>query len=87
MSVSKIENIGIITINNSLGKNTLITEFDKALNSLIATEGLIIDLRNTVSGGNSYVARGIMGRIWNWNYRFIIKWRFVVLGHGNKFKR
>lgn len=26
------------------------------------TRGLIIDLRNTVDGGNSYVARGIMGR-------------------------
>ena len=62
LSFSNVDNIGIITINNSLGKNALITEFDKALGSLIDTEGLIIDLRNTVSGGNSYVARGIMGR-------------------------
>jgi len=29
------------------------------------TKGLIIDLRNTVDGGNSYVARGIMGRFIN----------------------
>ncbi len=56
------DNIGIITINNSLGNNALITEFDKALNSLENTKGLIIDLRNTVSGGNSYVARGIMSK-------------------------
>lgn len=54
--------IGIITINNSLGNNSLINEFDKALDSLMHTKGLIIDLRNTVDGGNSYVARGIMGR-------------------------
>lgn len=55
-------NIGIITINNSLGNNDLISEFDKALDSLVSTKGLIIDLRNTVDGGNSYVARGIMSR-------------------------
>ena len=62
LSFKNVDNIGIITINNSLGKNALITEFDKVLNSLLDTKGLIIDLRNTVSGGNSYVARGIMGR-------------------------
>ena len=56
------ENIGIIRLNNSLGNNSLINEFDKALEKLMNTKGLIIDLRNTVGGGNSYVARGIMGR-------------------------
>lgn len=60
---STVENdIGIITINNSLGNNGLINEFDKALDKLKNTQGLIVDLRNTVDGGNSYVARGIMGR-------------------------
>lgn len=60
---SKTENgIGIIKINNSLGNNNLIAEFDKSLNELMNTKGLIIDLRNTVDGGNSYVARGIIGR-------------------------
>lgn len=63
---AKTENrIGIIRINNSLGDNNLINEFDKTLNSLIDTKGLIIDLRNTVDGGNSYVARGIMSRFIN----------------------
>jgi C-terminal processing protease CtpA/Prc len=57
--------IGIIRINNSLGNNNLISEFDKTLNSLMETKGLIIDLRNTVDGGNSYVARGIMSRFIN----------------------
>ena len=58
----KENNIGIIRINNSLGNNNLINEFDKTLKKLKDTKGLIIDLRNTVDGGNSYVARGIMGR-------------------------
>ena len=63
---SKTENdIGIIRINNSLGNNKLINEFDKTLNDLSRTKGLIIDLRNTVDGGNSYVARGIMSRFIN----------------------
>ncbi len=63
---STIENdIGIITINNSLGNSSLINEFDKTLDKLINTKGLIIDLRNTVDGGDSYIARGIMGRFIN----------------------
>lgn len=62
LSLRKENNIGIIRINNSLGNNQLISEFDKALDALKGTKGLIIDLRNTVDGGNTYVARGIMGR-------------------------
>ncbi|NME72975.1 S41 family peptidase [Flammeovirga aprica] len=60
-----VNDIGIITLNNSLGNNSLINAFDKALDKLMNTKGLIIDLRNTVDGGNSYVARGIMGRFIN----------------------
>lgn len=56
------KDIGIIRINNSLGKDELVNEFDKALNTLRSTKGLILDLRNTVDGGDSYEARGIMGR-------------------------
>jgi hypothetical protein len=60
---STIENnVGIIRLNNSLGINNLIKEFDLSLEKLMHTRGLILDLRNTVGGGNSYVARGIMGR-------------------------
>lgn len=63
---SKIQNeFGIIRINNSLGNDGLINEFDKSLNKLMDTKGLIIDLRNTVDGGDSYIARGIMGRFIN----------------------
>jgi hypothetical protein len=62
LSAHESAGYGVIRINNSLGNNHLIAEFDKALDSLMDTKGLILDLRNTVDGGNSYVARGIMGR-------------------------
>jgi len=57
-----IDKIGIIRINNSLGNDNLVNEFDKTLNQLSNTKGLIIDLRNTIFGGDSYEARGIMSR-------------------------
>ncbi|MCZ4408382.1 S41 family peptidase [Cryomorphaceae bacterium 1068] len=56
------EDIGIIRINNSLGRDEVINAFDAALDSLWDTKGLIIDLRNTLSGGDTYEARGIMSR-------------------------
>lgn len=62
LSKSIDNGIGVIRINNSLGNNQLISEFDKALDSLIDTKGLILDLRNTNNGGNTYVAKAIMGR-------------------------
>ncbi|BDD06711.1 S41 family peptidase [Aureibacter tunicatorum] len=61
-SRQKIDNYGIIRINDKLYDNKLINEFDAHLEELWETDGLIIDLRNTISGGNSYVARGIMSR-------------------------
>lgn len=57
-----INEIGIIRINNSLGNDDLVNEFDKTLSKLSNTKGLIIDLRNTIFGGDSYEARGIMSR-------------------------
>ncbi|MBL0883056.1 MAG: hypothetical protein IBJ16_06895 [Chitinophagaceae bacterium] len=62
LSVDTKNHIGIIRINNSLGNNSLIEAFDRSLDSLLQTKAIILDLRNTVDGGNSYVARGIMGR-------------------------
>jgi carboxyl-terminal processing protease len=55
-------NIGYIKINNSLFNNALIPAFDAAVDSLQNTDKLIIDLTETPSGGNSAVARAIMGR-------------------------
>ena len=62
LSTETKNSIGIIRINNSLGNNQLIEVFDETLNSLSETKGLIIDLRNTNNGGNTYVAKGIMSR-------------------------
>ncbi|MBL4605546.1 MAG: hypothetical protein JKY02_07785 [Flavobacteriaceae bacterium] len=58
----RIGDIGVIRINDALGNNDLIVAFDRALNTLFTTKGLIIDLRNTASGGGTYIARGIMSR-------------------------
>ncbi len=51
-----------IKINNSLGNNNLIAEFDQTLDSFFQYKNLIIDLTETPGGGNSTVARAIMGR-------------------------
>jgi carboxyl-terminal processing protease len=55
-------NVGYIKINNSLYDNDLIPAFDAAVDSLGKTSRLIIDLTETPSGGNSAVARAIIGR-------------------------
>jgi len=65
LSIVIEDNIAIIRINNALGDNSLISEFDKAIDSAMDTKALILDLRNTVAGGNSYVAKGIMSRFIN----------------------
>ena len=54
--------IGLIRLNDSLGNDATVAAFDAALDALRGTRGLIVDLRNTASGGNSSVARGILGR-------------------------
>lgn len=53
---------GYIRINNSLGETKLVGQFDAALDKLKNTRGLILDLRDTPSGGNTIVACGILGR-------------------------
>ena len=54
--------LGYIRINNSLGNDALISAFDGALDSLWNRKGLVIDLRETPSGGNTTVARAMMSR-------------------------
>ncbi len=53
-------NIGIIRINNSLAEKKLVKEFKKVLEEMQSTQALIIDLRNTIDGGNTSVAEPIM---------------------------
>lgn len=46
---------------DSLGDDQLIKEFDKLVPEMRKAKGIVIDLRSTGSGGNSSVARGMMG--------------------------
>jgi carboxyl-terminal processing protease len=57
--------IGYIRFNDSLGNDATVEAFDRALGELRETRALIVDLRNTPSGGNSSVARGVLGRFVN----------------------
>jgi carboxyl-terminal processing protease len=54
--------IACIRIENSLGDAALVTAFDQALEQIRDVRGLILDLRNTPSGGNTDVAEPILGR-------------------------
>jgi C-terminal processing protease CtpA/Prc len=56
------DDIGVIRFNNALGDQASVAAFDAALAALRDTRGLILDLRDIPSGGNSGVALGIMGR-------------------------
>jgi C-terminal processing protease CtpA/Prc len=52
--------IGYIKINNSLYNNELIPAFDSVMATLTHTKALILDMRETPSGGNTTVARAIL---------------------------
>lgn len=54
--------VGYIRIHNALGDAVLVAAFDSALVMLRDTRGLVLDLRDTPSGGNTTVARGLLGR-------------------------
>jgi C-terminal processing protease CtpA/Prc len=54
--------IGYIRIENSLGDKATLRQFDAALEDLKDTKGLILDLRNTPSGGDTDVAEPLLGR-------------------------
>lgn len=56
------DNTGYVKIDNSLSNNDLIKEFNKAVDSLMFTKKIVIDLTDTPGGGNTTVARVIMGR-------------------------
>lgn len=58
----RLGEFGYIRIHNSLGNSALIPDFDAALAALRDTRGLILDLRDTPSGGNTTVGRAILGR-------------------------
>lgn len=55
--------IGYVRLHNSLGDPAVVPAWDSALVEFRATRGLILDLRDTPSGGNTTVARALMGRL------------------------
>ncbi|MDB5227880.1 MAG: peptidase [Bacteroidota bacterium] len=55
-----INNTGYIKINNCLFDNDLLPLFDSIMLTLQQTNALILDLRETPSGGNTTVARAIL---------------------------
>jgi C-terminal processing protease CtpA/Prc len=52
-----------VKVHNSLGNHELIAEMDWALDQSLAAKTLTIDLTETPSGGNTTVARALMGRL------------------------
>lgn len=58
--VKFIGNIGYIRINDCLYDNDLIPVFDSIMQTMKNTQSLILDLRETPSGGNTTVARAII---------------------------
>jgi carboxyl-terminal processing protease len=61
LAVSIAGNDATIRVNNSLGDDATIMAFDTQLAGIPPTDNLILDLRDTPSGGNATVARAIMG--------------------------
>jgi carboxyl-terminal processing protease len=53
--------VGYVKFDNSLGNNATIASFDRAIDRFRRMRGLIVDLTDTPSGGNTTVARAILG--------------------------
>ncbi|HBU63050.1 MAG: hypothetical protein CMH91_04785 [Oceanicaulis sp.] len=62
ISVTEHDGIRVLRFNNSLGEDGLIAAIDEALSGE-RPDGLIIDLRDTPSGGDTLYARALMGRL------------------------
>jgi len=61
LTVERRGRVVIVRVNNSLGNNATIAAFREVLVELLDAPVLVIDLRDTPSGGNTTVARAIMG--------------------------
>lgn len=61
ITVSDADGVVTIRFNNSLGDQATIAAFDTAMANMPANARVRIDLRDTPSGGNTSVARGILG--------------------------
>lgn len=63
LSARAIGAVAYVRIHNTLGQQQLVPAFDQALAALWDQRALVIDLRDTPSGGNTTVARGLMSRL------------------------
>ncbi|MCY0989151.1 S41 family peptidase [Nannocystis sp. ILAH1] len=61
LSVEVRERVAIVRFNNALDRQETIAAFDAAIREHAELDAMILDLRNTPSGGNTDVARGIIG--------------------------
>lgn len=61
LSISYLDDVAVIRFHNSLGNNETIKAFDAAMSKTSQASGLILDFRETPSGGNTEVARSIIG--------------------------
>jgi len=55
------DSVGVIRINNALGDNATIPAFDRAMEALQGVKVMVLDMRDTPSGGNTEVGRSIIG--------------------------
>lgn len=60
--IGEERNLGYLRPKNNLGDTGLVLHFDAAMSYLRDTRGLILDLRETHSGGSPEVARALLGR-------------------------
>lgn len=61
VSLCALGELTVIRFNNSLGDSATIAAFDEAMAAVPPRHALVLDLRDMPSGGNTTVARAIMG--------------------------
>lgn len=59
--VVRDDGVGVVRLHDSLGREETIAAFDAAIERCRGLDALVIDLRNTPSGGNTDVARALIG--------------------------
>lgn len=60
LSLRIVDNVGIIRLNNSLDNTSIRFAINNALNEMKNVDGIIIDIRNSVDGGNTKAAYPII---------------------------
>ncbi len=79
-------NIGYIKINDCLYNTGIVPEFDSVMQSMQKTTSLIIDLRETPSGGNTVVAKAVISWFINKEH-FYQKHEYTAEEQANGIKR